>query len=324
MLDHLPFFLVCIFVPAGVVLTVYLKAGKGLALRIFGSVVPVMGLISMLAYVVGLTRGNLVVIAASTPVAVIACVWCLWWLHRIVVKRISSQATSLAASIAQLSATAQQTASTSSEQAATVTQVTATVEELNQMSAGAAERAKGVLKLGVEAIEQGGQGLKAIARAVNVMELIGQVGDVVEMVGDLADQSNLLAVNASIEAAKAGDHGRGFAVVASEVRNLAEQSKEAAGQIREAIRRTDEGRDAVGTAETVINELAAVLEQASDRAREISGATVQQSAGIKQINEAMLNVSQGGKDTAFAAGQLQEAVVSLEQISDDLAAFVTG
>ena len=117
-----------------------------------------------------------------------------------------------------------------------------------------------------------------------------------------------------IEAAKAGEYGRGFSVVAAEVRTLAEQSKEAARQIRETIRQTDAGQEAVEATFSVIVKLAQVLQNATDRARTISGSAVQQAAGIKQIAEAMSNLTQGGHDTAAAAQQLRAATVELETV----------
>ena len=98
----------------------------------------------------------------------------------------------------------------------------------------------GECKTGSDAERQGGDRL-ALGKAREVIEHVGNirsgdiVGEIVETVNDLSEQSNLLAVNASIEAAKAGEQGRGFAVVASEVRTLAEQSKRATQQIRSIL-----------------------------------------------------------------------------------------
>jgi len=133
-----------------------------------------------------------------------------------------------------------------------------------------------------------------------------------------------LAVNAGIEAAKAGEFGRGFAVVASEVRNLAEQSKDAARQIREAIEQTKNGQRAIVATDAVITSLGTVLQENSGRARQISGATVQQSAGIKQISDAMSNLIQGGKDTALAAQQIESAGNDLIKVSQRLATLING
>ncbi len=112
--------------------------------------------------------------------------------------------------------------------------------------------------------------------------------------------------------------------VRGEVRNLAEQSKSATKQIRDAIGRTEAGRQAIESVHVTINQLAGVLDETADRARQISGAAVQQTTGIEQISDAMLSVDQGGQDTAKASQDLELAVQSLGGLGKSLAFFVTG
>src|SRR4029079_8331267 len=121
-------------------------------------------------------------------------------------------------------------------------------------------------------------------------EQSAQIAEIIDAVQDLAEQSNPLAVNASIEAAKAGDQGRGFAVVAAEVRSLAEQSKRATQQVRRILleiqkateeagvadadgsRRVEDGTRAMQTVRSAIQELSSTLEESADRSRQIAGA----------------------------------------------------
>jgi len=205
-----------------------------------------------------------------------------------------------------------------------VAEISSTIEEIHQTSTVAAGTAQAVVTVTSQALDKGQQGIRAVADAMKVMELIVQVSEIVETVNDLAEQSNLLAVNASIEAAKAGEQGRGFAVVASEVRSLAEQSKRATQQIRNTLLRAEEGRRTIESVNTIIVELAGVLDESSDRARQIAGAAAQQAAGIKQIAAAMSSVSQGGRDTANGASQLEQAVGNLGVISSDLKKLISG
>jgi methyl-accepting chemotaxis protein len=249
-------------------------------------------------------------------------VFALYYLYKVTVVALQSNIVELQSSGAQLSATATQSASTAAEQAGIVAQVSTTVEEISQTSSVGADGAQGVVSVTSEAVKKGQKGQLSIKEALSVMSRIGQVSAIVDVVNQLAEQSNLLAVNAGIEAAKAGDQGRGFAVVATEVRNLAEQSRKATLEIREALRLTDDGRRAIEATSAVIEELMVVLEDASDRSRQIAGAAMQQAAGLKQISEATLSLKQASQDSAAAAKQIEEAVGSLETVGGRMRRFV--
>ena len=143
-----------------------------------------------------------------------------------------------------------QVASGTSETAAAISETTSTVEEVRQAAQLSSRKAddvsasaQGVAEIskdGKQAVDQVAEGMQrirremeSIAKTIVFLSEQGQsIGGIIATVTDLADQSNLLAVNAAIEAAKAGDQGRGFAVVAQEIKNLAEQSKQATTQVR--------------------------------------------------------------------------------------------
>jgi methyl-accepting chemotaxis protein len=246
------------------------------------------------------------------------------WVYRVVVGRLETQISILANSTAEIAATAKQSAATATEQVAIVAQVTATIEELQQTSAATSASARQVAAAASDASRRGGEGVATSNRAKRVLELVAQITEMVESVRNFADQSNLLAVNAGIEAAKAGEHGRGFSVVASEVRSLAEQSKLAAQRIRSAMSGADEGRLALEATNDLLIRLSATLDESTDRANQIAAAAAQEAAGIRQIAEAMTSVLQGGNASAASARQLEQAAASVNYVSEDLRRFVAG
>ena len=323
-LNDLVFHIPAIVIGLGLVGTVYLIFGKGLAFRIFAIVVPMLIIVGLIGHTYGkyvLSSGNTLLL--GIPGAIIS-ISAMFYLYRITIVPLQSNVAELKASSSQLSATAAQSASTAEEQAGIVSQVSTTTEEISQISGTGAASAQEIVSVTSEAVKQGQQGQATVREALSIMTRIGQVSSIVDTVNQLSEQSNLLAVNAGIEAAKAGEYGRGFAVVASEVRNLAEQSRKATMEIRAALGLTEDGRRAIQSTMDVIEGLMLVLEDASDRSRKIAGAAMQQAAGIKQINEATLSLKQAGQDSAASAAQIEQAVRNLEGVSEKIVKFIGG
>lgn len=315
---------IVVAVVAVIILAVYMLVGRGLGFRIYLYVTPVNGIIGIMGFILGKIGLRLnsapLIIGSAAGLAVVI----LLLLYRATVSTMHEHTQSLQSSSAELAATSKQAAATAVQQATMVSQVSTTVEEILQTSTAASASANEVMSVASEAAEQSRRGRLAAAEAMRIMDIIGKTNTIVETVNELAEQSNLLAVNASIEAAKAGEYGRGFTVVASEVRNLAEQSKAATRQIREAIQRTDEGRVAIQSVAALIDNLSTVLEEATDKAQRIAAATVQQSTGIRQITEAMSSLAQGGQETAAAAKQIEDAASRLQEMGGQLREFVGG
>jgi methyl-accepting chemotaxis protein len=303
---------------------IYIVFGKGLAFRIFSLLTPTIGTIGIVGVIAGkitLTAFNMfIVLFPSASLTIII----LYYLYRITVVDLRKNALELQANSAQLSATSSQSASTAAEQAGIVSQVSSTIEEMAQTSAAGAKNAQQIVTVTSEAVSQGQEGQASIQEVLSIVTRIGRVNRIVDAVNQLAEQSNLLAVNAGIEAAKAGEQGRGFSVVASEVRNLAERTRRATSEIRDALELTDAGRKALESTHQAVEQLVVVLEDASDRSRQIAAASMQQSAGIKEINEAILSLNQASQDNTSASGQIKQAVHNLETISDRIERFVGG
>ena len=249
-------------------------------------------------------------------------------------------------------------AAMASQQAAAITETSTTASEIAQTSKQATQHADSVIEMTKRSDDLSQEGLQTVEEAVKASASLGeqvnkiaasmtglsdrtlQVGEIISSVKDLAEQSNLLALNASIEASKAGDHGRGFAVVAMEMRNLAEQSKQAAVQIRailqeiqrsarDAAAATDEGSKrasaAMGLARSAgeaIEGLAMVIRESAVAARQIANNTRQQTIGVDQMVTAIAELSQAINESAEGTRTIESGTAELSEISKQLAAAV--
>jgi len=255
----------------------------------------------------------------------------------------------ISAATHQISAATTEQAATADTQAAAVAETTATVAEVQQTSAQAADRirlvsemAAGSLELAergltsVKEMEEGMDALKTQVRDIAelILRLSGQtqqIGEIIAAVNDVADQSNVLAVNASIEAVRAGEAGRGFAVVAGEVRSLAEQSRQATrtisgilGDIQKLANRavlvTEQGSQrteagvglalATGEAIRLIREQ---VQQVASAARQIALSADQQRLGVGQIATAMESINRGAAQSQTGTRQVEEAARDLDR-----------
>ncbi len=278
-------------------------------------------------------------------------------LERLLAEMRSAVANLSSASIEILSATKEQV-STTAEEATAVRQTAATVAELRQAAESVARKTRAVAEMAqrvtataedgqhavndtIEGSEAAKMRMEALAeRILAFSEQIEAIAEINATVGELAEQSNLLAVNAGIEAAKAGDAGRGFAVVATEVKALAERSKEATVQVRRIVADIQKSAQAsvmaaeqgvkaaeagTGTAQrsgAAIAKLADNIVDASDGAQQIMAMSDQQQAGMDQIVLAMQNIEQASNQTVAATQQVERASLSLDQLARKLTGIV--
>jgi methyl-accepting chemotaxis protein len=260
---------------------------------------------------------------------------------------LSSSSSEIMTMVSQLASSSAETATSVSETSSTVEEVKQTTEVSNQKATEVAESAQKISMIsqdGKNAVEETIDGMSKIKQqmesiagiVIQLSEKSQTIGEIAASVNDLSEQSNLLAVNASIEAAKAGEQGKGFTVVAQEIKNLAERSKESTIQIRtiladiqkeisSAVMATEQGGKVIdsglelsSTASEVITTLAAGVEQASQSNLQIAASSQQQLVGMDQITSAMENIKEASIQTSNSTKQTEESIVELNKLGERL------
>ncbi len=264
-----------------------------------------------------------------------------------VVAGVSKASEELANQVRQASLGAQEQAARISETATAMEEMNSTVLEVarnagttaeasNQARDKAAAGSSEVQKVvaGMATINSGAEELRA--EMEDLSRKAESIGAILNVISDIADQTNLLALNAAIEAARAGEAGRGFAVVADEVRKLAEKTMQATAQVGQAIRGIQDGtaKNMAKVENTVrmvddvtalannsgmaLSEIVSLVDSESDQIRAIATASEEQSATSEEINRSIEEVSRIASETASAMQASDEVVLNLGQQAQEL------
>lgn len=217
-------------------------------------------------------------------------------------------------------------ASRTSEQAASLEQVAASMEELSSTVKENAGNAEHAAQLAGSASDIARRGGEAVLQVVGSMDLIShssqKINSIIGVIDEIAFQTNILALNAAVEAARAGEQGRGFAVVANEVRNLAKRSSVAAKEIKDLIQQSGEeinrGGKLVKNAGATMNEIVESVGKVTDLVADISVASKEQSNALVQVNDAVVYMDQMTQQNAALVVDAAEASEALRLHSAQL------
>ena len=205
------------------------------------------------------------------------------------------------------------------EQASSLEETASSMESLAEAVKHNAEHASQALRLVQGTGEVATKGGEAVNKVVNTMTTINQsskkIADIIGVIEGIAFQTNILALNAAVEAARAGEQGRGFAVVAAEVRNLAQRSAAAAKEITaligDSVDKVEIGSKQVDKAGETMNEIVLAVKRVTDIMAEIAAASNEQSSGIEQVNQALIQMDEV---TQQNAALVEEAAASAESM----------
>jgi methyl-accepting chemotaxis protein len=296
----------------------------------------------------------MIVIGVIGALLIVGAAAVAWRLSRDLRREVGAAVGHIQSSSAQLEAAAAQQASGGRDQASAMNEITTTISELLITSRQIADSCQRVSKVaedtadaartGDATIDQTRASITAIRTQVDQIvqhmlalgEKSQQIGGVVDLVSELAEQTNILAINATIEASGAGEWGRRFAVVAEEIRKLADRTAGSAKEIRAMIedvrgavnttvmateigaKAVDAGSRQFDDATSSFRRIAQLVATTSDATREIELSTKQQTTAVEQVNSAASDTARASRETEASAVQTKQTAAHLSTLSGDL------
>lgn len=245
---------------------------------------------------------------------------------RNVVQSVRSSSDSIATGANQIAMGNADLSQRTEEQASNLEETAASMEELSSTVRNNSDTAKQAAQLAQSASGVATKGGEVVQQVVHMMEEINassqKISEIIGVIDGIAFQTNILALNAAVEAARAGEQGRGFAVVASEVRSLAGRSADAAKEIKaligDSVEKVAAGGQLVNAAGDTMQDIVEQVRRVTDLILEINAATLEQTSGIDQINNAVVQLDQVTQQNAALVEESASAAESLNQQAQQL------
>ncbi|HJV01957.1 MAG TPA: methyl-accepting chemotaxis protein [Burkholderiaceae bacterium] len=239
----------------------------------------------------------------------------------LIVSQVHSSTETIATAAGQIASGNLDLSSRTEQQAGTLEETASSMEELTSTVRINSDHARTANGLAVSASDVAVRGGAVVAQVVDTMAAIDhsahKIGDIIAVIDGIAFQTNILALNAAVEAARAGEQGRGFAVVATEVRNLAQRSAAAAKEIKElvgdSVNKVEAGNRLVEQAGSTMHEVVDSVRRVTEIMSEIMAASQEQTSGIEQINQAVMQMD---SVTQQNAALVEEAAAAAQAMRD--------